>query len=450
MPTIRLPNAWEPRDYQRAAWNYLENGGLRAALAWHRRGGKDDIILRWTSVAAFQRVASYWHMLPQANQARKAIWEAVNPHTGIRRIDEAFPLPLRARTREQEMAITFVNGSTWQVVGSDNFNSLVGSPPAGVVFSEYALADPASWAMIRPILAENGGWSVFISTPRGRNHFAKLIEMAEADPNWFAQRLSADKTNVFTEEQLETERRELCAEHGDEIGTAMWRQEYFCSFDAAVIGSYWGSLMEQAHNDGRICSLPYDPTRPVHTVWDLGMRDHTTVWFFQLVGGWINCIDFLANTGQGLGWYVNKLREKPYTYGKHCLPHDVKVQELGTGLTRQETLHGLGLTCEVVPSLDLMDGINAARLIIPRCRWDAEKCRSGVEALKLYRSKWDAEHKVLSQKPIHDWTSHPADAFRYLAISLGSALPAREDPPPAIINAGFQGGGRRAGRPGGW
>ena len=162
MPTIQLPaDGWRPRPYQRDVWNYLERGGKRAVAVWHRRAGKDEFCLRWASVAAFQKVGNYWHMLPMANQARRAIWEAVNPHTGKRRIDEAFPVALRETTREQEMMIRFKNGSTWQVVGSDNYDSLVGAPPVGVTFSEWALADPRAWAFIRPILLENDGWALF-------------------------------------------------------------------------------------------------------------------------------------------------------------------------------------------------------------------------------------------------------------------------------------------------
>ena len=176
MPEIVIPHNWQPRDYQQPLWRYLCNGGKRAVAVWHRRAGKDDICLHWTACAAMERVGVYWHLLPQADQARKAIWDAVNPLTGLRRIDEAFPHAIRANTRETDMFIRFKNGSTWQVVGSDNFNSLVGTPPIGLVLSEWALADPAAWAYLSPILMDNGGWAVFITTPRGR-----AISLAPAD-----------------------------------------------------------------------------------------------------------------------------------------------------------------------------------------------------------------------------------------------------------------------------
>jgi hypothetical protein len=184
---IELPHNWTPRIYQGRLWNYLLRGGTRAIDIAHRRWGKDEVALHWSAIAAHDRVASYWHLLPQASQARKAIWDAINPHTGKRRIDEAFPQALRKRTREQDMFIEFKSGSTWQVLGSDNFNSLVGSPPAGIVMSEWALCNPAAWAYLKPILDENGGWAIFITTPRGKNHAHAMYQMAKANPKWFAE-----------------------------------------------------------------------------------------------------------------------------------------------------------------------------------------------------------------------------------------------------------------------
>lgn len=236
MVDIILPNNWRPRGYQMPLWTYLENGGKRAVAVWHRRAGKDDVCLHRTACAVMEKPATYWHMLPEANQARKAIWEAVNPHTGKRRIDEAFPKEMRDSTREQEMMIRFRNGSTWQVVGSDNYDSLVGSPPYGVVFSEWALAKPDAWAYLRPILAENGGWALFIYTPRGENHGKTTYDFALTEDGWFAELLTAEETNVFTKETLEAERRELHSQYGPSRGEALFRQEYFCSWVEAFEG----------------------------------------------------------------------------------------------------------------------------------------------------------------------------------------------------------------------
>ena len=233
---IKIPHNWKPRKYQMPLWSYLEGGGKRAVEVAHRRWGKDEICLHWAATAAMRRVATYWHMLPEASQARKAIWDAINPHTGKRRIDEAFPPQIRKTTREQEMMIVFVNGSTWQVVGSDNYNSLVGSPPAGVTLSEWALADPDSWAYLESILEENSGWAVFITTPRGAGHARASYDFALAEPSWFAGLSTADDTDVFTAERLESIRRGLVARYGRSRGEALFRQEYYCSFSQAFTG----------------------------------------------------------------------------------------------------------------------------------------------------------------------------------------------------------------------
>lgn len=256
MAVIRLPNNWAPRDYQYPLWEYLEGGGRRAVAIWHRRAGKDDVCLHWTAKAATLRVGTYWHMLPEASQARKAIWEAVNPHTGKRRIDEAFPQAIRSTTREQEMMIRLFNGSTWQVVGSDNWNSLVGSPPVGLVYSEWALADPTSWAYLRPILAENGGWVLFITTPRGDNHAKTMYELSLKSEGHFAQLLPADKTGVFTPEQLESELLEYVQEYGKTRGEALFNQEFMVSFSPAFAGK---AVYPEFDRDAHVADKPLLP-----------------------------------------------------------------------------------------------------------------------------------------------------------------------------------------------
>ena len=421
--TICLPNNWRPRDYQEAVWRYLEHGGKRANLVWHRRAGKDDLAMHWTSVSAMTRPGVYWHMLPQSEQGRKAIWRAVDAHKGQRRIDLAFPAEIRKQTRDQEMNIEFVNGSIWQLVGSDNFNSLVGSPPVGIVFSEWALADPQAWSFLSPILEENDGWALFVTTPRGPNHAQKLFDYARSQPEWFAERLTADTTGVFSAEQLDKIRNDLVGLHGEKEGLSIFNQEYMCSFAAAVIGSYYGSIVEQLERDGRVCDVPYDEAVPVTTAWDLGIGDSTAIWFLQQVGKEVHAIDYYEASGADLGHYVRELQAKPYVYARHILPHDAQARELGTGVSRIDTLESLGLKSgrlgeiKLAPRLRIEDGIQAVRSLLPKCWFDTDRCAKGVEALKLYRSDYDEKHGVMRPRPIHDWTSHCADSFRMAAIS---------------------------------
>lgn len=418
MPAITLPNNWRPRAYQRELWDYLERGGKRGVAVWHRRAGKDDLALHWTAVAQAQRVGTYWHLLPEATQARKAVWEAINPHTGRRRVDEAFPQAIRDTTRENEMMIRLKTGSTWQVVGSDNYNSLVGSPPVGVVFSEWALADPQAWAYIRPILAENGGWALFIYTPRGRNHGATTFENAKKTAGWFAQRLPATDTSVFTKEQLAQELAEYIADFGQDDGERRYKQEYLCDFDSGVVGSYYGREMFDAETQKRIGRVPWEVKVPVHTAWDLGIGDSTAIWFAQLVGREVRLIDYIENSGVGLDWYARQLRDRPYVYGDHLLPHDASVKELGSGKSRVETLDSLGLRNIVVSrARKKEDSINATRLMLPKCWFDGEKCAKGISALQNYRRQWDEKRKTFHDRPLHDWASHGADALTELAAN---------------------------------
>ena len=436
MPTIRLPACdWRPRDYQMPAWAALESGVKRLALAWHRRAGKDDLSLHWAAVSAMQRVGGYWHMLPMASQARKAIWDAVNPRTGRRRIDDAFPLEIRASTRENDMFIRFINGSTWQVVGSDNYNSLVGSPPVGVVFSEYALADPSSWAFLRPILAENGGWAVFISTPRGRNHFARLVEYAMRNPaDWFGQVLRVDDTKAIPAEVIEREQRELEAERGEKEAQAIIAQEYRCDFDAAIPGAYYGELMGRALVQGRICPAPWIDGLPVGTAWDLGHGDSTVIWFFQQPpDGSVRLIDVLEGSGVGIDWYAERLRQRPYRYADNIWPHDGGHQNIrdvnGTALTG--TAQNLGIKpLRVLPRDASVDqGISAVRQMLPLCVFNttplpyshetgeqaAARMSRALDAVRQYRREWDEKLQKFRDSPLHDWTSHTCDSLRYLA-----------------------------------
>lgn len=436
MTEIRLPNNWNPRKYQLPAWLYLQNGGTRACLIWHRRSGKDDVALNWAAIAAHQRIGEYWHMLPEASQARKAIWDAVSPHTGKRRVDQAFPMELRSSTRDQEMAIKLKCGSLWRVVGSDNYESLLGSTPVGIVFSEWALADPNAWAFLRPILMENGGWALFITTPRGSNHARKTLDLARSDPLWFQQVLAAKDTGVFTADQLASELREYQHDYGHDEGSALFEQEYNCSFEAALIGSYYGAHLNRASKEGRIGKVGIDRAIPVHTAWDLGVSDSTGIWFIQRAGREYRVVDYHEAAGVGLDEYARILDEKKTThrwiYGSHYFPHDMAVRELSSGKSRTDTMRGLGYLPIIVTQHNVMDGINATRRFLDQAWIDEGRCERGLNALRNYRREWDDRLKMFRDNPLHDWASHGADALRTFASGFRDPMEKRKGAPPAI------------------
>jgi phage terminase large subunit len=435
---MRIPNNWKPRWYQVPLWKYLWNGGTRAIEIGHRRWGKDDVCLHWAAVSALKRPATYWHMLPEAAQARKAVWEAVNPHTGKRRIDEAFPPEIRTATRENEMLIKIRGGATWQVVGSDNFNSLVGSPPFGVVFSEWALADPQAWAYIRPILRENGGWALFITTPRGDNHAKAMLDSAMNRPGWYADVSPVTKTMILSPEDLKEELQEYIDDWGEDQGRALYEQEWLCSFRAAIIGAYYAHELRRIEERGQITNVPHIEGIPVDTWWDLGYDDSTSIWFTQTVGREIHIIEYYENNNQGLLHYGKVLKDrsinKNYMYGSHTGPHDTMKHELGPGKDLKQQAAELAdpITGEdfsfVFNAAERIktqqEGIQAVRSILPFCWFDRDGCTStnrerkvGLPSLENYRNEWDEKHVTFKNTPLHDWASHGAKAYETMAIT---------------------------------
>ena len=423
MPRIRIPSdpakpdgIWRPRAHQEALWAYLERGGRRAIEIWHRRSGKDEIGLAWTAVAAHQEIGNYWHMLPEAAQARKAIWEAVD-HRNRKRIDVAFPQAIRANTRNSDMYIEFKNGSTWQVVGSDNYDSLVGANPRGIVFSEWALANPLAWAYLKPIVEANQGWALFITTSRGPNHAKRMYEAAERNNDWHASILTAKDTELLDEISLARIRQEYITDFGEVVGKAMYEQEYLCSFEAAILGAVYGAEISAAREDKRIGQVPYDHALPVETWWDLGYRDSTAVWFVQRSGPRLHAIDYYEGNLAGLDHYVQHIQGKPYTYSRHLVPHDAGKGELGSGMSLVEQGAQMGIRLERQALAPLVPGINATRAVIARMYFDSEKCEQGIDALSNYRYQWNEARHTLSPEPLHDWSSHGADALRTGAMA---------------------------------
>jgi hypothetical protein len=419
----------------------MQNGGKHCEIVWHRRSGKDELGLHWTAVAAFKRVAQYWYMLPEYSQARKAIWDAINPHTGRKRIDEAFPLELRTTTRNDEMKIIFKNGSSFQAVGSDDPSKLVGSPPAGIVYSEWALSNPATRAYLRPILMENGGWQIFNTTPRGRNHAYTTLEAAKKNPEAFAQVLDATETGVFTRAQLETELQNYIADFGEDYGRSKFEQEYLCSFDAANLGAILARQITISERKGLINDeIEFDPHgQPIQISADLGRRDTATWWFWQPCIGGYNIIDYDSGFGIDAEEWCERLNKRLSKYklagnrdalGVIWLPHDARTKTFSAKESAIEIfLRQFGQKkVDITPMTSIADRINAARVVLPRVRFNASNCKIGLDGLRAWSYAYNDVTKTFGSNPLHDWASHDGDGFSYGCQIMQMASP----PPPSI------------------
>lgn len=408
-----MPHNYKARYYQDPLWDAVEDGFNRLVIVWHRRSGKDKTCLNIMAVKMLERVGNYFYVFPTYAQGKKALWNAIDKDG--RKMMDHIPRELRRRTDNTQMFIELINGSTFQIIGSDNIDSIVGSNPVGLVFSEYSLQNPSAWDFTRPILAENGGWALFNFTPRGKNHAYRMYNYARKSIDWYAQVLKATETNSISEDVLRQEKEEIVAHYGDD---ALYRQEYLCDFNAPIMGSYYAALIERAEEEGRIAGIPYENEAPVHTAWDLGVGDSTAIWFYQTIGREIHLIDYYEASGEGLTHYIKVLKEKPYVYGTHYAPHDIKQREWSRdGKSRAEVARGLGIDFEVVPNMTIEDGIESVRNILGRCWFDETKCERGLDALRSYHKEYDEARQDFRKKPEHDWSSHGADAFRYLAVS---------------------------------
>jgi hypothetical protein len=348
---------------------------------------------------------------PFLNQGRRIAWNGMDKDGN--RFIHAFPPELIESQSNAEMRLHLKNGSVFQIMGADKPDSLVGSNPVGIVFSEWSLMDPHCWKLIAPILAQNDGWAVWIYTPRGPNHGLSLLNKAKANGDtWFWSHETA-KTLKF---QSLASLRELRDELQDE---ALFQQEAFCSFDTPMQGAYYATQMNRLRKENRITKVPWESKVGVVTSWDLGMDDATTVWFFQIVGQEIRVIDYYENSGEGLAHYVKMLKDKPYHYDRHYFPWDVSVRDLSTGKTRIQTLREMGLNhIRPVAKIGVMEGIEATRNILPRMWFDSMKCEHGLSALASYQKEKDEERKVFKTSPLHNWASHGADAMRTFAVGF--------------------------------
>lgn len=426
MVNIIVPHNWWPRTYQVPLWDAIENGTKRAVAVWHRRAGKDITAFNITvKQALLNRVGLYWHLLPTYEMGRKIVWNGMTGE-GQKFLDY-WPPELIKRKRDDSMLLELNNGSIWQVVGSDDPNRLVGSNPVGVVFSEYSLQNPQAWEYVRPILAENKGWAIFIYTARGRNHGYDILQHAKKSDRWFGEILTVEDTSklllnekhepildkdknftmvpVISQDAIDEDRSAGMAEE-------IILQEYWCSFDAPLTGAYYGDQMRAALEENRITKVDWEERLPVNTWWDLGIGDHNSIWFVQELGKEVRLIDYVEGTGKSLEEWIKVCKEKPYIYGTHLGPHDLAIREYTTGKSRWQAALDLGFRFEIVPKGSLEDGINEVRRELRHCYFDEVKCQLGIEALRQYRQEFDAKLNMYREKPVHDWSSHGSDAFR--------------------------------------
>jgi len=360
--------------------------------------------LNLTTKCMNTRIGAYYYYFPTAQMGRDVLWEGMD-RAGFRYMDH-FPKECIKRKREDTMVIEMKNGSMFKIRGTDR-NEPIGVNPVGVVFSEFSRQNPkAGWDLVRPILAENDGWAVFNFTSRGKNHAYRLYKMAMNNPLWFCEKLTVNDTRAIPLNAIAEDRASGMSEE-------MIQQEYYCSFDIGQEGSYYGRLMEELWSNGHICDVPYDKEALVHTAWDLGKKDPTSIWFWQEIGQEIHLIDYYENHGEGMSHYIKVLRDKPYDYGKHYAPHDLGTLSEGVVFKTASRLEIEFHKLKREKRLD--EGIERVRGILPHCWFDKTKCEQGINALEDYHPEYNEKNEVFADKPAHTWSSHGSTGFMYVS-----------------------------------
>jgi hypothetical protein len=379
-----------------------------AVIVAHRRCGKtvsciNDLIYR--ALIDDKEDGRYAYLSPYYAQSKTIAWDYL-----VR-----FSRPVLAKANQSELWVELVNGARIRLFGADNPDALRGLYLDGVVLDEYADMKPSIFgAVLRPLLADRKGWCTFIGTPKGHNSFWEVYNNATQDKDWYVKVLRASQTGLLAQEELEDAAKTMTQDQ--------YLQEFECDFESAILGAYYGKEMRQLTDQGRIRDVEYDPLFPVHTAWDLGYSDDTAIWFFQVVHGEIRCLDYHSSNGQPVAFYAgiiqSREKERGYVYGTHWLPHDARAKTLSSNRSVIEQLSDkIPLkSIKIAPNLKLQDGIQASRLALTRV-WFDHKCNDGIECLRQYQREYDEDKKVFRDKPRHDWTSHGADAFRYLALT---------------------------------
>jgi phage terminase large subunit len=440
---ISLPHIYEERDYQQDPWDAFHGVGAHAGknykifvFNWHRRGGKDITCWNMAIERTAEEPMTAKYAFPTNDMSRDNLWESYT-NDGLRFTDFV-PLDLRVRAHSNDdglndslKRIEFVTGGSIRVISAHKPQRLRGGNSKLFVLSEFQVMDPSVIDIIEPILEANGGILIINMTSNGDSAAKEMLEAWKNDPEVYVSILTVDDTPVFTPEQMVRIRRRTIERFiarglSEEEANAFVDQEYYCSWESPVIGSYFGSAMRRAADSGRIARVPYEPQLPVNTYWDLGIDDSMSIWFVQLHNREVRIIDYFESSGEGIGYYIKVLkgqqtgyeRMADYSYGKHYAPHDIAVRELTTGVSRLDTAKTLGIKFEMVKRpARKEDAIEATRNLLARCFFDSVHCKRGVSALKGYKKKWNDKMMIYEDNPVHDWTSHGSDAFSTLALS---------------------------------
>jgi hypothetical protein len=397
---IEIP--YKPREHQLKVHELLE-GKRFAVVVAHRRFGKTVAALNHLireAVLNEKETPRYAYIAPTYGQAKRVAWDYLVKYT----------TPLGGTNNISELRVDFW-GRRIQLYGSDNPDSLRGQYFDGVIIDEVGDQNPKIWTdIVRPALTDRKGWCLFIGTPKGHNHFKELRDRAEKEDGWGLLEFKASETGVVDDTELKAAKNEM--------GEDKYRQEFECSFDAAVEGSYFGQILNELEDKKHMQEIPREELSRTFTAWDLGMGDSTSIWVAQLVGTEVRLIDYYENHGVGLDHYVKWIKDNDYLKAEHILPHDVRVRELGTGKSRMEMLEESGLEVKIAPRMGLDDGIQAVRRLLPRCWFNVPKVQIGLNCLRNYRRDYDEKRKIFYERPLHDWSSHGSDSFRYLALGL--------------------------------
>jgi len=397
---IEIP--YKPREHQLRVHELLD-GKRFAVVVAHRRFGKTVAALNHLireAVLNEKETPRYAYIAPTYGQAKRVAWDYLVKYT----------TPLGGTNNISELRVDFW-GRRIQLYGSDNPDSLRGQFFDGVIIDEVGDQNPKIWTdIVRPALTDRKGWCLFIGTPKGHNHFKELRDRAEKEEGWGLLEFKASETGVVDETELKAAKNEM--------GESKFRQEFECSFDAPIEGSYYGEMLNELEEKKHMQEIPREELSRTFTAWDLGMGDSTSIWVAQLVGTEVRLIDYYENHGVGLDHYVKWIKDNDYSKAEHILPHDVRVRELGTGKSRLEMLEDSGLEVKITPRMGLDDGIQAVRSLLPRCWFNVPKVQNGLNCLRNYRRDYDEKRKIFYERPLHDWSSHGSDSFRYLALGL--------------------------------